>query len=160
MNMNNRRVILNSINTNMDILYIIQSKLAKHLNIGLIPIVIEEMEEDSRYYIKSDYIAISSATTHNVVELVKCLIHEYRHYYQKQCITNNSLVEKDELLYKWSNDFKTIYKSEEERMCSSIEIDSYAFTKYILNKWFDIKYTHYNKTYDDVLNAYIRKYLI
>lgn len=141
-------------------LYLIQSKLAKHLNIDLIPIVIEEMEEDSRYYIKSDYIAISSATTHNVVELVKCLIHEYRHYYQKQCITNNSLVEKDELLYKWSNDFKTLYKSEEERMCSSIEIDSYAFTKYILNKWFNVNYIHYNKTYDDILNAYIRKYLI
>lgn len=160
MTMNNKRVKLNSINTNMDILYLIQSKLAKHLNIDLIPIVIEEIEEESRYYIKSDYIAISSATTHNVVELVKCLIHEYRHYYQKQCITNNSLVEKDELLNKWSNDFKTFYKSEEERMCSSIEIDSYAFTKYILNKWFNVNYIHYNKTYDDILNAYIRKYLI
>ena len=40
-------------------LWPIQLDICKDLSIDPIPVVVEEIEEDSRYYIKEDYIAIS-----------------------------------------------------------------------------------------------------
>jgi len=43
-------------------------------------------------------------------------------------------------------------------MCEFVEIDAYAYTKYILKKRFDYDYNHHDLAYDKVLGLYINKY--
>ena len=59
------------------------------------------------------------------------------------------------------NNFKTNYANAttyEEMLALSVEIDAYAFTKYIMDKWFDIKIYHPEPIYDEILSRYITKY--
>ena len=54
-------------------------------------LVVEEIEEDSRYYIEENYIVISDKLILDKTEALKCLIHELRHCYQFNCVRNNVL---------------------------------------------------------------------
>ena len=62
-------------------LWPLQLAICNDLNIDPIPVVVEEIEEDSRYYIKEDYIAISDKLIMDEIETIKCLLHELRHIY-------------------------------------------------------------------------------
>ena len=66
----------------LGMLRIAEFELANYLEVEPIPVVIEDMVEDSRYYVKENYIAISSKLITNEVEALKCLCHEYKHYHQ------------------------------------------------------------------------------
>ena len=61
----------------------LQLTICKDLGIDPIPVVVEEIEEDSRYYIKEDYIAISNKLIMDEIETVKCLLHELKHAQQR-----------------------------------------------------------------------------
>ena len=39
-----------------------------------------------------------------------------------------------------------------------VEVDAYAFTKYILKQWFHYEYHYPNDIYDGLLDIYIAKY--
>ena len=39
-----------------------------------------------------------------------------------------------------------------------VEVDAFAFTKYIMKEWFDIDVIFPNPDYDSVLEMYIEKY--
>ena len=137
-------------------------KLCNFLGIEPVPVIFEEMYEDARYYDKLDYIAISNKYVHDEIELKKSLIHEVRHLHQKYCISHKNEQLKfapSILINQWEEDFKKNQRliPEDEAMCMSVEVDAFAFTKYILKEWFNIDYHHYDPTYDAVLTIYIDK---
>lgn len=66
----------------------IELAICKDLGIDPVPVVVEAMEEDSRYYIKENYIAISSKLIMDEIESIKCLLHELKHAQQFNCITD------------------------------------------------------------------------
>ena len=138
-------------------------KLCDFLGIEPVPILFEEMYEDARYYNELNYIGLSNKYVHDEIECKKSLIHEVRHLYQKHCISHENeklkLVTKH-LINEWKKDFKTNQRlvPENQLMFMSIEVDSFAFTKYILKEWFNYDYHHYDEIYDTLLTLYIDKY--
>ena len=138
-------------------------KLCDFLGIEAVPILFEEMEEDARYYNDLDYIGISNDFVHDEIEARKSLIHEIKHLHQKYCIShkNESLkFAPSNLLEQWEKDFSINQRLVplDELMCMSVEVDAFAFTKYILKEWFDYDYHHYDEAYDVLLTLYINKY--
>ena len=135
-----------------------QLAIADYLGVEPIPVLVEEIEEDSRYYPNDNYIVISKSLMDDEVEVLKCLTHEYKHYQQYMCIIHNVA---HPLLEEWKKDFKTNYAnvtSYEEMLALTVEVDAFAFTKYILDEWFNIKVTHPYDVYDEILSRYINKY--
>ena len=138
-------------------------RLCDFLGIEPVPIMFEEMEEDARYYDKLDYIGISNKFVHDEIESMKSVIHEVKHLHQKYCIShkNEKLKLAPSILIKqWEEDFKINQRlvPPDQVMCMPVEVDAFAFTKYILKEWFNIDYHHYDLTYDAVLTIYIDKY--
>lgn len=138
-------------------------RLADYLGIEVIPVFYENIPEDSRFYDKDDYIGISNKFMFDEMESIKCLIHEFRHGYQKYCISHKNEKLKFapiNLIEEWESDFKKNQQlmKPSEQMCLAVELDAYAFTKYILKEWFDYDYHHYDVTYDLLLGLYITKY--
>ena len=135
-------------------------QFALFLTLGVepIPVVFQEMEEDARYYDKGNYIGISTKLINDEVEVIKCLIHEIRHYYQHICVDYNDTNEPQ--LQSWVNDMQKDYNSLDpsEAICLSVEVDAYAYTKYIMKKWFDIEVVYPDMMYERVLTAFCNKY--
>ena len=138
-------------------------RLCDFLGIEPVPIIFEEMEEDARYYDKLDYIAISSRYVHDEIEQMKSLIHEVKHLHQQYCISHKNEKLKfapNILIRQWEDDFKKNQRliPLDEQMCMPVEVDAFAFTKYILKNWFNFDYHHYDEAYDTILSLYIDKY--
>ena len=139
-------------------------KLCDYLRIEYIPVIFEDLGlEDSRYYLKDDYISINNKYLHDELEQKKCIIHEIRHAYQRYITKNKNIkmvCSNNVLVSLWIEDFKKDYNNipDDEKICLSIEVDAFAFTKYILKKWFNIKYHHYDKEYDILLDKFIEKF--
>lgn len=57
--------------------------LSEVLTIPTIPVITEDIPEDSRLDFKNKAIVISKKLILNKTEAVKCLVHEYRHLYQQ-----------------------------------------------------------------------------
>ena len=137
---------------------VISNKLFDYLGLEPIDIKYEDLGiEDSRFYTRDLYISINNKYKDNDIELLKCLIHEIRHYYQLICVALNFDLEPQTKI--WKEEFKMNRKNMEpgEDMCLLIEVDAYAFTKYILKKWFDYDYHHHDSNYDMVLDELINK---
>ncbi|MCR5786943.1 MAG: hypothetical protein K6G28_04515 [Acholeplasmatales bacterium] len=138
-------------------------RLCNYLEIDSVPVLFEEMNEDARYYDTLNYIAINKKFIGNELEIRKSIIHEVKHLHQKHCISHK----KDKLRFTtpklikdWEKDFKLNQRliPIDELNLMSIEVDAYAFTKYILDKWFNYEYHYPNDIYDEILNKYIAKY--
>lgn len=142
-------------------LWPVSVELCKYLDLEPIPIVVDEIKEDSRFYPKELYITISNKLICDEVEVLKCLIHEIKHYHQYICIIQNRTNEP--LLDKWKEDFKENYEkvsSYEDMLALSVEVDAYAFTKYIMKEWFEMDVLFPNIYYEEVLKIYINKYFM
>ena len=139
----------------LSFLYKEELKLCKHLGIDPIPIITDTIIEDSRYYINEEYIVISDKLILDKTEALKCLIHEIRHCYQFNCVRNNV---ENELVNIWKRELITLKQLDYNS--SMLELDSFAFTKYIMKKWYNISSIYINIEYDEILNHYINKYFI
>ena len=138
-------------------------RLCNYLGIDSIPVLFEEMEEDARYYDVLNYIAINKKFIGNELEIRKSIIHEVKHLHQKYCISHKNGINKFasiKLIKQWEADFKINQRliPLDKLMLMSIEIDAFAFTKFILKEWFQYDYHHYDLIYDELLNIYINKY--
>ena len=138
-------------------------RLCNFLEIEPVPVLFEEMNEDSRYYDVLNYIAINKKFIGNELEIRKSIIHEVKHLHQKHCISHK----KDKLRFttpklikEWEKDFKLNQRliPIDELNLMSVEVDAYAFTKHILDKWFNYEYHYPNDIYDEILNKHIAKY--
>ena len=135
-------------------------KICSYLGVEPIPVVMDDFTDDARYMIKGNYIIISSRLVDDEIEVKKCLIHELRHYYQLICIEHRI---GNELLRKaWIEDLKRDYMrlDQGERLCLSIELDAYAFTKYLMKKMYNLDCPYPVDFYDRLIDEYISKYLI
>ena len=133
----------------------IQKQLFDYLGLEPLPIKYEELEEDSRFYPHDLYISINNKYIDNELESLKCIIHEIRHYYQ---LVVAYQVE-EEVQYKyWKQEFKMNNLKPEDSLCLHLEIDAYAFTKYILKEWLNIEYHHNDLDYDKTLDIFIKHY--
>lgn len=130
-------------------------KLCNYLGIELIPVVVGSIEEDSRYYIEENYIVISDKLILDKTEALKCLIHELRHCYQFNCLRDNF---DNYLVNIWKEEFSNAHKLEYSSM--ALELDAFAFTKYIMKNWYNIIVIFPDLEYGEILNRYIDKYFI
>ena len=140
-------------------LWPLQLAICKYLNIDPIPVVVEEIEEDSRYYIKEDYIAISNKLIMDEIEAVKCLLHELRHAQQFKCITDEESTHPFKEIWIAELIYEAGGISQEEQLGLMIEIDAYAYQKLMMKKLFDIDWHYPNEEYDKVIDSYVEKYL-
>lgn len=136
--------------------------LSKLLNVKELVIVTDNIKEDSRIMVKDEYIILRNDIALNYVEALKAIAHEYRHFYQYTCIKEKRL---DEALLKfYIEDFNKInlqgYNAHDSDRYYSlvIELDAFAFQKYYLDKYLNIKTNHPFKEYDEILDMFIKKY--
>ena len=123
----------------------IEEHLSNLLNVERIPVIVEDIEEDSRYMIKENYIVISSKIIHDKIEATKSLVHEYKHYHQ-MCIVTNNIPHK--LYDLWKENLQNPYQpkdyNDDEQMTryylQPLELDAYAFTKYYFKKYLNTNY--------------------
>ena len=140
-----------------------QMLLANYLGVDPIPILVEEMMEDSRLYIKEEYIAISKECVKNHIEALKAVSHEYRHYYQLQCIRKGI---DTKLVNNWKEDFLNPVQVTDPNDVLSMtlyglmttEIDAFAFQKFALKKFLGIETNHPSDEYNIILEQYISKH--
>lgn len=137
--------------------------VCNYLNMELIPIVIEDMEDDSRFYVQEAYIAISKECIKDKIEASKCLAHELRHVYQMICVAEN--IESEPLRIEWEKDLRNPVvvndpNSAEEYtnyIGMTIEIDAFAFQKFMVKEFYDITVNYPILEYDLILDLYINK---
>lgn len=132
------------------------------LEIEPMPVIFEDIPEDSRLYIKENYIAISSKHKNDKIECAKGIAHEARHAMQ---IIYVGLNIDYPFVEEWKKDLQLAKKvslssTEEELanyMSSTIEVDAFAYQKYIVNKYYGVNTTHINEEYENLLIYYIEK---
>lgn len=153
----------------LDRLISIHEELSKYLNVPLVPVITEDIEEDSRYYFKEQYIVISKRMLKDFTDAVKSLVHEVRHEFQILCCLTDKYDNKvnPKLLLQWMDEIPYILtpvniqndNSISKYYAMSLELDAHAFSKWYLKKHLGIE-THFpNKDYDEIIDKYIEKYI-
>ena len=144
----------------------IHKKLAKYLDVEMIPVVCEDIEEDSRFYFKEQYIIISPLMLEKYSDAAKSLIHEVRHQYQQKCINDPNTKENPDLVRLWKEDMPKLFNpliylnldGKNPYLSNVCELDAHAFSKWYLKEKYDIE-THYPQfEYDALLDLFAEKY--
>ena len=144
-------------------LYPIEEHLSNLFKIEMIPIVSEDIEEDSRYMIKENYIIISNKIIHDQLQATKALIHEYTHYYQ-YCVVENNIPHP--FLEYWKENIQNPYipkdpnntKQMVRYYLQPIELDAFAFTKYYFKKYLNLEINQLHPDFEKIIDLYITKY--
>lgn len=143
----------------------IQIELCNYLNLEIPPVIVEDIKEESRYYIKEDYIAISNKISKSFIETVKAIVHECRHKYQYYSCYRG-LNKNEKLIKEWQRDFNSIkeanlndQQSINEYYTSVLELDAFAFTKWYLKEKYNYDIVHLHSDYEEIICIYIEKYL-
>lgn len=142
--------------------------LSADLDIEPVLLQYDEIKEDSILLVDElpygPYVVVNSKMIIYELEVMKCLIHETRHYYQYHVINNNIEHPLKEL---WIEDLEknslTHPENDEElanHISLSVELDAFAYTKYILKLLYDIDYEVGGEEYTEVLDRYVEKYLL
>ncbi|HOH58760.1 MAG TPA: hypothetical protein PLQ22_01965 [Bacilli bacterium] len=132
-------------------------RVADRLGIDPLEIKFEEMIDDSRLYIKEEYVAINKKFENDYVECAKAITHEYRHVFQifyanmfnddrarRWRVELSNLVNTSNINNKGSN-----YIGQE------LELDAFSFTKYYLDKYESMKVENKINGYDEIIEKYI-----
>ncbi len=119
------------------------------LHLDSIPIIIEEIEEDARFYVNELYIGINSSFINNINEMIFSLLHELEHYFQ-WVYANLYDTEKSK---RWKQLFNE--ESNEEYVINELEIDAYAFAEVVMNCEFGINRKHKDPKIQKIIEKYI-----
>jgi len=127
--------------------------------LGIDPLVIkfEEMIDDSKLYIKEEYVAINKKFENDYEECAKSIAHEYRHVFQIFYVSLFS----NERSKRWQKELQDVVNSSNmdtsgsNYIAQEIELDAFAFTKYYLEEFENMKVV--NKI--DKLDLYIFEYI-
>ena len=141
----------------------IEEHLSQILQVERIPVLTDDIEEDSRYMIQENYIIISNKIIHNQFQAIKALVHEYKHYHQF-CIVENNIPHP--LLNLWLENFQNPYQPQDfndsEQMTKyylqPIELDAFAFTKYYFHKYLNLSIQQLHEDFEHIFDFYISKY--
>lgn len=132
-------------------------RIANRLGIDPLDIKFEDMIEDSRVYIKENYVAINKKHENDYEECAKCIAHEYRHIFQLFYVN----IFNDERSERWKKELQGAVNSSNmdntgsNYISQEIELDAFAFTKYYLEEFENIEVV--NKI--DKLDFYILEYI-
>ena len=136
-------------------------KLCKRISyrLGIKPLQIkfEEISDDSRLYIKEKYVAINKKYENNYVETAKCIAHEYRHVFQIFYVQIFS----DERSLRWKKELQSMNNSSNigesglNYLSQEIELDAFAFTKFYLENFENIKVKNRIAGFDQYIDIYI-----
>lgn len=132
-------------------------RVADRLGIDPLEIKFEEMIDDSRLYIKDEYVAINKKFENDYVECAKAITHEYRHVFQM--FYANLL--NDDRAKRWKAELSTLVNTSNMDKVGSnyisqeLELDAFSFTKYYLDKYESIKVKNSISGYDVIINKYI-----
>ena len=144
-----------------------QMELCKYLGIEMVPVICEDIPDDSRYYFKDEYIVLSPRMLLSYTDALKSLVHEMRHQYQFKCASDPNSKENPYLVNLWRDDLtknaKYVNPFDQDSVTDYyslvIELDAHAFSKWYLLYKYDIPTTHPDIIYDELLTRYIKKYL-
>ncbi|NLC96854.1 MAG: hypothetical protein GX675_04710 [Erysipelotrichaceae bacterium] len=132
-------------------------RVADRLGVEPLDIKFEEMIDDSRLYIKEEYVAINKKFENDYVECAKAIAHEYRHIFQLFYVN----IFNDERSERWKKELQGAVNSSNmdntgsNYISQEIELDAFAFTKYYLEEFENIEVV--NKI--DKLDFYILEYI-
>ena len=132
-------------------------RIADQLGIEPLDIRFEDLTDDSRLYLKENYVAINKKYENDYEECAKSIAHEYRHVFR---IFYVSLFF-NERSKRWKKELQGVINSSNMDTCGSnyitqeIELDAFAFTKYYLEEFENIEVV--NKI--DKLDFYISEYI-
>ena len=132
-------------------------RIANRLGIDPLDIKLEDLTDDSRLYIKENYVAINKKHENDYEECAKCIAHEYRHIFQLFYVN----IFNDERSERWKKELQGAVNSSNmdntgsNYISQEIELDAFAFTKYYLENLEGIQVV--NKI--DKLDQYILNYL-
>lgn len=132
-------------------------RIADQLGIEPLDIKFEDLSDDSRLYIKENYVAINKKYENDYEECAKSIAHEYRHVFQ---IFYVNLFSNDRSI-RWKKELQGVINSSNmdsngsNYITQEIELDAFAFTKYYLEEFENIEVV--NKI--DKLDFYILEYI-
>jgi hypothetical protein len=133
-------------------------RIANRLGIDPLEIKFEEMIDDSRLYIKEEYVAINKKFENDYVECAKAIAHEYRHVFQ---IFYANMFN-DERAKRWRAELSTLVNTSNmdnkgsNYISQELELDPFSFTKYYLEKYESISIKNKIARYDEIIDQYIR----
>lgn len=128
-----------------------------------LPIIYDNIEQDSILDIKDECIIINQNNYNNLLESAKCIAHEQRHYYQLSLITQYP---NDPLSIRLKEEFKNETKLTDFNDDNQIlnyqyqekEIDAFAFTQVIISSYYHINTIHPDTQYQKIIDLYKQKY--
>ena len=130
---------------------IFAQEVAKDLKIKAYPIVFEDMKEDARLYFDKECVAISTVHQKSFNEVMKSILHEYRHVFQREYIKTHD----DEIAKIWRREIEDIRNGRSNEYFTLLtELDALAYTKYYLQTYKNIPVS-----YDGELEAMVNIYL-
>lgn len=139
--------------------------LSEILVLPTIPVITEDIPEDSRLDLKKQAIIISRKLILNKTEAVKCLVHEYRHLYQQVILQT---APEHPLYNKWLKNLKNMKNTvvdvndpEEytKYLLQPLELDAFAYTKYFFKKYLNQELICFNEEIEKVFDKYINTYI-
>ena len=140
----------------------ISKEIAEFLGVPQVPIVVENIPEDSRMNFQLECIILRKDTALNYLEGLKALAHEYRHWMQFLCVKNQNT--SNPLIYDYADGFMYMIQNGNSKdgtvdyYSLIIEIDAFAFQKYFLKEVLDIE-THFpDPEYDKILDKFIKNF--
>lgn len=132
-------------------------RIADKLGVAPLEIKFEDFSDDSRLYIKDNYVAINKKYENDYVETAKCIAHEYRHVFQIFYVQIFS----DERSLRWRKELQSMINSSNinasgtNYLSQEIELDAFAFTKFYLENFENIKVENRIDGYDQYIDIYI-----
>lgn len=138
----------------------LQNEVAEHLGIDPLPIKFEQLgAEDSRLYLKEEYVGINVKYKNNYLECAKCITHEYRHVFQlfyANLFDTETALRWKKLLASQINS-STMNEDGSNYINQELEIDAFAFTKFYLKQYEHINVKNKVEGLDKYLDEYINK---
>jgi len=132
-------------------------RIANRLGIDPLDIKFEDLTDDSRLYIKENYVAINKKYENDYEECAKCIAHEYRHVFQLFYVN----IFNDERSIRWEKELQGVINSSNmdsngsNYIAQEIELDAFAFTKYYLENYESIPVINKVPGYDEFLDKYL-----
>jgi len=132
-------------------------RVADRLGIDPLDIKFEEMIDDSRLYIKEEYVAINKKFENDYVECAKAITHEYRHVFQ---IFYANMFN-DDRARRWKKELNqainslNINEMGSNYISQELELDAFAFTKLYLERYEAIPVESKIEGFDEIIDKYL-----
>ncbi|MDD3171749.1 MAG: hypothetical protein PHO86_05460 [Bacilli bacterium] len=132
-------------------------RIADRLGIEPLEIKFEEMIDDSRLYIKEEYVAINKKFENDYVECAKAIAHEYRHVFQLFFVH----MFPGERAERWKKELNqainslNINETGSNYISQELELDAFAFTKLYLERYEAIPVRSKIEGFDEIIEKYL-----